>query len=73
VGAEHLLLRVLLDAVGARIPVRDVPGGRQHVDRIVRDALDQHPEALFALAQRVLRGTLVRHVARDLREPDELA
>ncbi len=57
----------------ALVPVRDLAGRRDHVDRVVGDALDQQPELFFALAQRIFGGLAFRDVARDLGETDEVA
>ena len=49
------------------------PSRVEHVDRVVDDALDQQPEALLALAQRLLVQPALGEVARDLGEAEQLA
>ena len=71
--ADDLVALVALDALGARVPARHHAVGVEHEDRIVDHALDQQPEALFALAQRLLVKFAVGEVARDLGEAEQPA
>ena len=50
-----------------------MPFGVEHVDRIIRDALDEQAETLFARAKLFLCRPAVGQIARDLRETYELA
>ena len=68
--ADDLVGRVALDPLGPGVPGGDVAVGVEHEDRVVPDALDQEPEALLALAQRLLGLLALRQVARDLGEAD---
>src|SRR4029453_11368204 len=73
VAADDLLAPVALDALRAGVPAGDDAVGVEQVQRIVHHALDQQPEALLGLAQRLLVALALGEVARDLREADELA
>ena len=44
----------------------------EHVDRVIRDALDQQAKPALGLEQSLLRLALVGHVAGDLRKTDQL-
>ena len=49
--ADDLFCPIPLDAFGARVPTDDLALGVEHEYRIVRDGLDEKPEATFALLQ----------------------
>ena len=49
--AENLSGLVPLDPLRARVPIGHVPGGIQHADRVVGDALDQETEVTLALEE----------------------
>ena len=53
--ADDFRRRVLVDALRAHVPVGDVAVLVEHEDRVVGDALDDHPKAPFAFHQRLLR------------------
>src|SRR6185369_14849666 len=76
VMTDDLLRAIPVDALGAHVPGRDVSGRIEHEDRVVLHAVDQQPVALLRLEARgllVLRALAIGEVARDLREPDEVA
>jgi hypothetical protein len=45
----------------ARVPVRHRAGGVEHVDRVVRDALDEQPESLVFLDLMVAQNACLAH------------
>jgi hypothetical protein len=47
--ADDLVGFVPLDALGAKVPGRDVPAGVEDEDRIVLDALDEQAKTIFRL------------------------
>jgi len=65
VRADHFFGAEALDSPRAGVPVRDRAVGREHEDRVVRDAVDEHPEALLAFDDGFVSNSLVRHVAHD--------
>ncbi len=69
---DDLLGAVLVDPLGRVVPRGHPAGGVEHEDGIVLHAIDEETEALLALAQRFLRLTTLRQVARDLAEADQL-
>ena len=70
---DDLGFRIALDCFRAGIPVGDPPLRIEHVDGIVADALDQQPEALLALEQRLIGQVPVGDVLGDLGEADQLS
>src|SRR5262249_44304943 len=60
-------------AFGARVPGRDEALGIEHEDRVVPDAVDEHAEALLAPPHLLLGAPPLAEIARDLREPVQLA
>ena len=71
--AYDLLRGIALDELRAAVPALDLAQRVQHVDCIVAHALDQQPEALLALAQRLLLQAPLGQVARDLAETGQAA
>jgi hypothetical protein len=71
--ADDLAGGVALDRLGPRVPVGDDAVRVEHVDRVVVDALDQQPEALLALVQRLVGLAPFRDVAGDLGVADQFA
>ena len=61
------------EALGARVPAANTSIWVEHVDGVVRDALHEHAEPLFAGTKLFLGGPALGQIAGDLREPDELA
>src|SRR3954463_12180599 len=53
--ADDFRRRVLVDALRTHVPVGDVAVLVEHEDRVVGNALDDHPKAPFAFHQRLLR------------------
>ena len=53
--ADDFRRRVLVDALRTHVPVGDVSVPVEHEDRVVGDALDDHPKAPFAFHERLLR------------------
>ena len=53
--ADDFGRRVLVDALRAHVPVGDVAVRIEHEDRIIGDALNDHPKAPLAFHQRFLR------------------
>ena len=47
--AEDFLLRVALEAVGTGISAADVAADIDHIDRVVRDRVDENPVAFVKL------------------------
>src|SRR5688500_5671545 len=70
---QDFVAAVALDLLGARVPARHQALRVEHEHRIVGHALDQQPEALLALAHRLLVRPALGKVARDLREAEQLA
>src|ERR1044071_8356966 len=73
VPARDLLRLVARDSLGAAVPARDASFGVEHEDRVVLEPVPEHPEALLALAQRLLLVPALGQVARDLREAAQRA
>ena len=71
--ADDFGFRIALDALRAGVPVGDAAFRVQHVDGVVRDALHQHAELLFAQAQRLIGRLAFADVARDLGEAEQAA
>jgi hypothetical protein len=59
---EHLALGVALNALRARVPARDLALGREHVDRVVGDALNEEAKAPLAFAPARLDRAALRDV-----------
>ncbi len=70
--ADDFFCRVALDAAGAGVPVGDEALRREHEDRVVGDAVNQHAEAPLAFEHGVVRGLFIGHVAHDFHETGKL-
>lgn len=70
---NDFLRSIALDTLGAEIPTADIAVGIEHVDRIVRDALDEPAELFLALADRLFGRPAFGQVAGDLGIADEFA
>lgn len=70
--ADDLLGPIALDQLSTGIPVGDPAQRIQHVDGIVRDALNEQTKASLALQGRKGRLPLLRDVACDLGKSDQL-
>jgi hypothetical protein len=64
---------VALQPLGSDVPVLDAAIGGECEDRIVLHAVDEQPEVLLALAQRVLGLPALRRVAHHLGEAAVIA
>jgi hypothetical protein len=51
--ADNLVGFISLEAAGAGVPARDVPRRVEHVDRVIRHALDEQLEPAFRAAARL--------------------
>src|SRR4051794_36389418 len=71
--ADNFFRAVSFHPLGAAVPIGDAAVRIQREDRVVDHALDEEPEAALALLQRLLCGTALGHIARDLGKSDELA
>ena len=71
--AEDLVAGVALGTLGTQVPAGDAAVRIEREDRIVHDAVDQQPEALLALPQRLLVDPAVGDVAGDLGKAAALA
>lgn len=71
--ADDFLRPIALDPLGAEIPTADIAVGIEHVDRIVRDALDEPAELFLALADRLFGRPAFGQVAGDLGIADKFA
>src|SRR3954447_24423795 len=71
--ADDFLRPIALDPLGAEIPAADIAVGIEHVDRIVRDALDEPAELFLALADRLFGSHAFGQVAGDLGIADKFA
>src|SRR4051794_6101141 len=70
---DNLRRLVSLDPLRPKIPAHHPPLGIEHEDRIVLNALDHQPEALFALPQRFLGLLALGEVPRDFQKSTQLA
>ncbi len=70
---DDLVRPIALDALRAGIPARDMARRVEHVDRIVRDALDQQLELLLAAPQRFGGGFSLAQIPRDLGVAEQFA
>lgn len=70
---DDFLRPITLDPLGTEIPTADVAVGIEHVNRIIRDALNEPAELFLALADRLFSCSAFGQVARDLGIADELA
>ncbi len=73
VPSDDLLGRIALDPLGARIPVGHDPLGIERENGVVRHPLDQQPELTLAPEAGERSLPFLRHVSRDLGEPDDPA
>jgi hypothetical protein len=64
--ADDILPRIALDPFGPGIPVHDMAGRIEHIDRVVGDTFDQQAETLFGLFE---LGQARRELGRALGGP----
>ena len=68
---QNLIRLIALGALGTHVPARDGPNGVEHVNGVVRYALDQQAKPLLAFAQRFVRRATFGQIARDLCEAQQ--
>src|SRR5690349_4841195 len=70
-GAHGFCMLVALDTHGATIPTGDRAVWRQHIDSVIRYALDQQAELLFTRMQGLRRLLAFSNVAGNFSKTDQ--
>ena len=70
---NDLIRFIPFEAPSAWVPTAHMPPAIEHVNGVIRNALNQQPELCFAFAQFGLGGPSLSQVASDLGEADKLA
>src|SRR5262245_33388639 len=68
--ADNLVGAVALDLLGSRIPAANMPVDIEHVDGVVPYPCQQHPDALFGLAQGALSFLALGYIKTDAEHAD---
>src|SRR5258708_3683541 len=71
--ADDFFRTITLDPFRTGIPARNLAVRRQHIDGIVRDALNQKPELFLAFPKRLFGKLSLGKIARDFRETNQIA
>ena len=70
--ADDFICVVALDLLGADVPASHLAVDVEHIDRIVADAGEQHPDVLLGFAQRAFGLLALGHVQADTEHADGL-